>query len=124
MKSARSTAAPADRARDGFGLVELIVALTIFAIGILGLAATAVLAARAFNESDGIERAARLAETLLDSLVRADAVQDGQLHRSGVTAAWTVAHDSTVDLITLRVHIPGGAGARELEFHAASVDGW
>jgi prepilin-type N-terminal cleavage/methylation domain-containing protein len=124
MNAARRKGGAALRHRRGFGLVELIVALTVFAIGILGLAGAAVLAHRSFNEADGIERATRLAEILLDSLVRADAAADGEVREPGVAARWTVAEDSAIAVITLRVELSGGAGTRELEFSAARVDGW
>jgi Tfp pilus assembly protein PilV len=124
MKDRRTMDGTAHIDRGGFGLVELIVALTLFALGILGLAGAAVLAHRSFTEADSIERAARLAESLLDSLVSADAVADGEVRAPGITADWTVMQDSLLDLITLRVRAAGGSGDREYEFHAARVDGW
>jgi prepilin-type N-terminal cleavage/methylation domain-containing protein len=124
MTSVHPTGDMARCHRRGFGLVELIVALTVFAIGILGLAGAAVLAHRSFNEADGIERAARVAEILLDSLVRADTVADGEVREPGFAARWTVAQDSAIAVVTLRVELSAGAGTRELEFSAARVDGW
>lgn len=124
MTTTGATACRGAGSRGGFGLVELIVALTLFAIGILGLAGATVIAHRSFNEADGIERAARLAEILLDSLVRADAVADGEVRMPGITADWTVQHDSMLAGITLTVRVAGGSGVREHAFHATRVAGW
>ena len=57
------------RARAGFTLTEVIVALNLLAVAALGVAATALVAAQSFSQAELEERALREAEHVLDSLV-------------------------------------------------------
>ena len=78
-------------ARSGFGLVELVVALTIVAVGVLGLAATALTAQRAFMTADALQRATAAATMTLDSLLRHPEPAPGQRVLNNVTLRWTVS---------------------------------
>ena len=54
--------------RTGFGLVELIVAIMILSIGVLGLASTAAYVTRQVNEGGQTTFAAARVQSLIDSL--------------------------------------------------------
>lgn len=107
------------RGTDGFSLIELIVALTVFAVGILGLAGAATLAQRSFASADAVERASRTAAAVLDSLVREPDVSAGERAVPGSVTRWTVADDSTTRVITAEVEVFDGYRTQRFEFRAA-----
>lgn len=110
----------ADRTRPrGFSLVELVVALTVFAVGVLGLAGAAAFAQRSFTAADAVERATRAAATVLDSLLREPRIEDGERAASGTVTRWTVTADSVTRVITAEVEVPHGDRTLSLEFRAA-----
>ena len=100
--------------RPAFTIVELLVAIVVFTIGLIALAATSGLvaahvgdggrltaAAHAFVEAEVDVYAAR---TVLDSLgaQRCDAIIAGSAAHDGIAVEWTAARDSDavqVDLI-------------------------
>lgn len=111
------------RTRAGFGLVELIVALTILAVGVLGLAAAAVAAHRAFMTADALERAAGAAAVVLDSLLQQRAIGAGERTLHDATVRWTaVAGARGMTTIDVIVSVEDGNGRREVTFHAQQSD--
>ena len=109
-------------ARTGSGMIELIVALTLLSIGLLGLAAAAAVAQRSFTGSHAVEQGAEAAAFVLDSLVREPAPVPGSRDFGRARVTWFVENDSTAVVIVLSVNVPSGAGNRELTFrtvHAA-----
>jgi Tfp pilus assembly protein PilV len=66
--SRRPRALPRSAARAGLGLVELVVAIMILSIGVLGLAGTAAYVTRQVNEGGSATYAAARVQTLMDSL--------------------------------------------------------
>jgi prepilin-type N-terminal cleavage/methylation domain-containing protein len=54
--------------RNGFGLVEVIVAMTLLAVGVVSVAASASFASRLLRVSEDREAASRIAAALMDSL--------------------------------------------------------
>lgn len=101
--------------RRGMSLVELIVALAVLGIGVLGLVGAASVAQRAFTGADAAERAARTAAQVIDSLMLVPLPVAGERIIDGVRAAWTVqAHDAlrpAMTRIVIDVEI-NDAGAR------------
>ena len=81
--------------RPGFGLAEVVVALTVLAVGALGAAALIAHAALSATAATRTEDAVRSAVELLDSLVEAagDAAA-GERVRQGVTYRWSARGDS------------------------------
>jgi prepilin-type N-terminal cleavage/methylation domain-containing protein len=105
-------------ARDGFSLVELIVALTVLGVGTLGLVAAATAAQRSFAVADAEERATRAAAVVMDSLLRDRAPAAGERHLLGLNVSWeTIADGEYTDIITT-TEVTHGPGTRPLEFRA------
>lgn len=88
-------------ARAGSSLVELIVALTVFTVGLLGLAGAAALAQRSFNRAALLEHGTVLAAAVLDSLLRVPDPAAGAVRSGPVSVTWTVASDSTMRTVRL-----------------------
>jgi prepilin-type N-terminal cleavage/methylation domain-containing protein len=94
--SRRKVAPPSDSNRAGFGLVELIVAIMILTIGVLGLASTAAYVTRQVNEGGQATFAATRVSSLLDSLrsVACDRLVNGSIAASlgnkRIEQVWTV----------------------------------
>jgi prepilin-type N-terminal cleavage/methylation domain-containing protein len=77
--------------RYGFSLVELIVALTVLSVAVLGLAAAGTTAQRAFSAADAEDRAVRAAAAVLDSLGREAAPAAGSRELFGTVVSWEAA---------------------------------
>jgi prepilin-type N-terminal cleavage/methylation domain-containing protein len=120
-RSMAATTARSTAARSGFSMVELVVALTLFSVGILGLASAAVLAQRQLAAADAIERSARAAAAVLDSLVLEPSLADGRSSQHGATVRWTVAVDSFLTTIVADVEVGDGVHTRRVEFRASQL---
>jgi len=94
--------------RPGFTLVEVIVALTLLSVGVLGLAASAGFAAAMLASAQRLEAATRLGSVLADSLVHAPDVSAGELSRGPMRAEWS----ESAGLISLTVSYPDSRGWR------------
>ena len=94
--------------RPAFTLIEILVAIVIFTVGVLALAATAGLVAAHVGDGGRLTRAAHVARTVLDSIraLPCDRVQSGSTVRSNVTATWTVTRDSLIATVDLTVVSP------------------
>jgi prepilin-type N-terminal cleavage/methylation domain-containing protein len=104
--------------RNGFSLVELLVALTVLGVGILGLVAAATTAQRSFAVAAAEERATRAAAVVMDSLLRESAPAAGERQLFGVNVSWaTTAHGEYMDIVTT-AEVARGSNTRSLEFHA------
>lgn len=106
------------RTASGFGLIELIVALTILSVGVLALTGAAVVAHRSFTSADAIERAAHAAAAVLDSLMHEHAPVAGERVAPGATVRWTVAAEADVRRITATVDVADGGRQRRIVYHA------
>ena len=78
------------RKRSGFTLVELIAAIIILVIGVLGLASTAAVVMRQITGSSMQTRAAIMAQSRLERLrsVNCAAMTAGSATRNGITETW------------------------------------
>lgn len=94
-------------AQAGFSLVELLVAVVILAVGLLGLAELQITATKANAQSDSILAASSLAQQVIEEIAAMDA--DDPLFDTGVTgAAWDPA-SVNVD----------GAGTYDIQYSVA-----
>ncbi|CAN5816170.1 hypothetical protein BH23GEM9_BH23GEM9_15310 [soil metagenome] len=108
--------------RRGFSLVELVVAMTIISLGILVLAAAATFAQRSFVGADAIDRAARAAALVLDSLVREPTPAPGTRQIHGASVSWSVTPAAGLTLIRADVEISDGGRSHRIIFHASRSD--
>jgi prepilin-type N-terminal cleavage/methylation domain-containing protein len=77
--------------RIGYTLVELIVALLVFAVGGLALASTSAILGRALNTDAVRERAARIAATQIERLAAGcGGAPNGQQNIPQIHSEWTV----------------------------------
>ena len=86
-------------------MVELLVAIVVFTIGLVALAATSGLVAAHVGDGGRLTGAAHAARTILDSLGgrRCDALIGGSAARDGIATEWTVSRDSSSARVALIV---------------------
>jgi prepilin-type N-terminal cleavage/methylation domain-containing protein len=107
---------------SGFGLVELIVAMTLLSVGVLGLVAASTLAQQSLNAAAATAQATNIAAALADSLLRsADADTAGERAVGNLPVRWTVQADSALVRVRVEVDVPEPAGARTVEFNGARL---
>ena len=102
--------APAPRAaRRGFTLPELIVAILILTVGILGLAGTSAVITRQMGSGKRTTVAATIVQARLDSLAAIDCTlaASGTASTRGVSEHWIVADGNDVKFITDTVRVLG-----------------
>jgi len=106
------------RARRGFTLVEMIIAIIVMSIGIMGLAGTATYVVRQVGEGSTQTVAAALAAQLTDSLSsrRCSNIVAGNQTKRRVTLTWTVDDSSRTKWIRTQVQYPTKRGARTLNY--------
>ena len=85
MTPARSTPA---RARAGFTLVEVVIALILLELGLVGCAQTLVLAQRHMAAAEGLHLATQRAAGVADSLLAAPAAAAGEAVEPWGTLRW------------------------------------
>ena len=107
MKDRCATSPMLARMKNGFTLPEVLVAVLVFAVGILGLASSGTYIAMQAGEARAITEGAILVGRALDSLrsIPCASVASGQLTQSRGTVTWTaspanrsVAVDATLQL--------------------------
>ena len=82
----------ANTLRDGFTLVEIIIALVVFTTGALGLAAGSAVVAREIGTNGVRSDAARLARSRQEIVLSAcRSAQSGTEARGALTSTWTVS---------------------------------
>ena len=98
---------------QGFTLIEVIFALSIFSIGILAVSTLAISSVNSNASSRRITEATTLAEDRLERLMTSpyDTLSDGQTQKGDYAISWTVFEDDIVDQsksITVTVTRAGG----------------
>jgi Tfp pilus assembly protein PilV len=87
------------RCRSGFTLLEVVVALLVLEVAVVGLVSSLVLASATFTRAESLERAVAAAEGVLDSLAATPSVQaDSLRHPGGGTLRWSVDDSGRVRL--------------------------
>jgi Tfp pilus assembly protein PilV len=103
----------------GSSLVEVIVALTVLTCGVLGLVGAAAVAQRAFAAAAATENAARLAASIVDSLLAEPAPAAGERVTRGVHAAWTIQPlQSALSAVAIEVEVVEAGRRRTVIYHA------
>jgi prepilin-type N-terminal cleavage/methylation domain-containing protein len=108
--------------RSGFALIEVIVALTLLSVGLLGVAGSAVLATRLLHEGDASEQALSAALPVLDSLSLLRAPAAGSQQAGNVRLVWGVSTDSVgISTIDLTLTYLNGSALRSTSFRMLSA---
>ncbi|HEX7118711.1 MAG TPA: prepilin-type N-terminal cleavage/methylation domain-containing protein [Longimicrobiales bacterium] len=105
-------------ARPGLGLTEVLVAVVVLGVGVLGAVATTTLAVRTLGAAAARETAIRLAGTVLDSLLQEEAPVAGEQVHPGHRLRWTVRPAGRATRIVLEVEYRDGTRRRRLSFEA------
>jgi prepilin-type N-terminal cleavage/methylation domain-containing protein len=109
---AHRTARPR-RARRGFTLIEMIIAIIVMSIGIMGLAGTASFVATQMGGGNAQTIAAAMVNKVSDSLAarRCSSLVSGSQTRRGVRVAWEVSDSSRTKWVTQQVQYTPKRGA-------------
>lgn len=105
----------------GYTLVELLVALTVLAVGVLAAAASAAPVARLVRWGGAASASAAMAGAQLEAMRAAgcDALVSGAASPSaGYRMVWTVVPRGQLREVTVLVSFPGGAGIRGESYEA------
>lgn len=87
--------------KRGFTLLEIVVALVVLELAVVGAAGLFVLASATLARAERIERAAALAEGVLDSLALERSPIAGEASRAGGRVRWSVGPEGEVVLVAL-----------------------
>jgi len=100
--------------RPAFTIVEMMVAIVVFTIGLVALAATSGLVAAHVGDGGRLTASAHAARTILDSLgsQRCEAIVGGSTARDGIDVEWSVSRDSAAAQIELMAGAVLRRGAR------------
>lgn len=95
--------------RHAFTLVEVLVAIVVFSVGILGMAAMGTFLVTQVREAGAFTHAATLSATVLDSLRASpcSAVSGGTSTRGAAALRWTASPTGPVVAVTAIVTIAG-----------------
>jgi prepilin-type N-terminal cleavage/methylation domain-containing protein len=108
------------RARGGFTLVEMIVAILILTVGVLGLAGTAMYVTRMVGGGAQQTLAAGIAQSQFEALRAsscASARSDSAVTR-GISSSWTVTPVARGLDVTVRVRLVTPAGTNTRSFRS------
>ena len=114
MKRHRTARSRFARARRGLSLVEIMVAILLLGVGVLGLAGFSLAAGRQMKGAGYQETAAMVVQSRLDSLasIRCNALaaagtQTGSATTMGVSEKWVVADGNDIKIISDTVRFKG-----------------
>ena len=107
--------------RQAFTLAEVLVAILVFAIGILGLASSGAFIAVQAGDARAITDGAVLAGRVLDSLrsIPCASVASGQVTHSPATVRWTASPASRTIAVDASLELTGRRGTRHQWFITA-----
>jgi len=108
------------KARDGFSLIELMVAIMILTVGLLGLAATTAVATQMIGAGGRHTLAASVAQSRFEVLRRGScaALSSGSSYTRGIAEAWVVDSVRTSAFVTARVTYQTRRGPRTQIFRS------
>ena len=95
----RSAGARSAARQVGFTLLEVVVALVVLEVGVLGVAGTLYLASRTLTRAETLERAVARTEGVLDSLRRGAEPGAGRTTFMAGVVGWSVSDSGRFDLL-------------------------
>jgi len=106
------------RPRHGFTVIEMIIAIIVMAVGVMGLAGTARYVAMQMGNGRTQTIAATFATKVADSLSarRCSSIVGGTQTKRGVTITWTVADSTRTKWVTEQVQYKTKSGAKSLSY--------
>jgi Tfp pilus assembly protein PilV len=104
----------------GFTLIEVVVALLVLEIAVLGAVGILVLASSMLGRAERLERAAALAEGVLDSLAAVVSPSEGSATYGAGDVVWTLGAAGEVEMLALG---PTGDTLFEIESVLPPVSG-
>ena len=118
MISSRRRRRRETRPRRGFTVIEMIIAIIVMAIGVMGLAGTARYVAMQMGNGRTQTIAATFATKVADSLSarRCSSIVGGTQTKRGVTITWTVADSTKTKWVTESVQYKTKSGAKTVNY--------
>ena len=106
------------RPRYGFTVIEMIIAIIVMAVGVMGLAGTARYVAMQMGNGSSQTVAATFATKISDSLSarRCAAIVGGSATKRGVTITWTVGDSSRTKWVTEQVQYKTKSGPKTVNY--------
>jgi Tfp pilus assembly protein PilV len=101
MRGSPRTVREVSAGRRGFTLLEVVMALLVLELAVLGAVGILVLASSTLGRAERLERAAALAEGVLDSLAVVSAPTDGRASYGAGDVLWAVNPVGEVVVIAL-----------------------
>jgi prepilin-type N-terminal cleavage/methylation domain-containing protein len=106
--------------RRGFSLIEVLIAMTLLSVALLGVAGSAAMASQVLRQAQMRERSTLEALQIIDSLTREPQPVPGQRLIGNLTLRWVVTRSSNgTDAIDLTVEYLEGNAIRSVRFRAA-----
>ena len=106
------------RTRHGFTIIEMIIAIIVMAVGVMGLAGTARYVAMQMGNGRTQTIAATFATKIADSLSarRCSSIVGGTQTKRGVTITWTVADSTKTKWVTESVQYKTKSGPKTVNY--------
>ena len=106
--------------RPAFTIIELLVAICVFTIGVLALAATAGFVATQVGDGASMSHASHAARSVIDSLATrpCSTLVAGSAIARGTPVDWTIGGDSLAALVDVRVRMTTRRGDRSRSYQA------
>ena len=106
--------------RPGFTLVEMLVAVVVFSVGVLALAATAALVAGHIGDGGRLTSSAHAARSTLDSLASRPCheLASGSTARASADVRWRITRDSAAASVELSVVTPLRGRQLHRDYHS------
>ena len=103
--------------QPAFALIEVIVALTLLGLALLGVTGSALLAARVLREAEATERGALQALQIIDSLSQLPNAQNGARQAGRLQLVWQISQDTSgVTLLDVTVSQRDGRDLRRTSY--------
>ncbi len=88
-----------DRRASGFTLLEVVIALVVLEVAVVGAVGVLVVASQTLAAAERLERAVALSEGALDSLALVVAPTDGAVRHPAGEVRWRIGSDGEVILV-------------------------
>jgi prepilin-type N-terminal cleavage/methylation domain-containing protein len=111
---------PPPRSERGLTIVELLIAVVIFSVGLLGLAGTASVILTSLTSTQSRTIAANVADSRFDRIRATTCASraSGTAKTRGITEAWTLVHLARADDVTVAVTFLSNHQARTETFRS------